>query len=87
MALSRRDPGCGDVCCELYSLQRREIDDEAVAHVALEHALVGVIDVLHRDHLDVGQHVLLGAEIQHLLRLLNAADQGACQGAAVEDGA
>ena len=69
------------------SLQRREVDDEAVAHIALDHAVVGVVDVLYQDHLDVGQHVLLDAEIQHLLRFLNPADQGAGQVAAVEDGA
>src|SRR3546814_7481273 len=33
-------------------LQRRHIDHEAVFHVALEHALVGGVDVLDADHFD-----------------------------------
>ena len=41
------------------SLQCLEVDDEAVAHVALDHALVGVVDVLYWDHLDVGQQFSL----------------------------
>lgn len=34
--------------------EAREVDDEAITHVVLEHALVGLVDVIDRDHLDIG---------------------------------
>lgn len=56
-------------------VQRRQIDHEAIAHVALEHAFVGLVDVLDIDHLHVAGNAVLGAEIEHLLRLGDTADQ------------
>src|SRR5262245_57390043 len=58
-------------------LQRLHVDHEAVLHVALGQALVGLVDLLDRDQLDVGAEVVLGAEVEHLLRLADAADRGA----------
>ena len=39
----------------LRLLERRHVDHEAVLHVALQHPLVGLVDLLDRDHLDVGR--------------------------------
>src|SRR5215210_2378814 len=61
----------------LRGSQRRHVDGEAVLHVRLEHPLVGLVDLLDRDHLDIGSDVVLSAEVEHLLRLGNAADIGA----------
>src|SRR5690242_21518247 len=36
-----------------FVLQRLHVDHEAVFHVTLQHALVRLVDVAHRDHLDV----------------------------------
>jgi hypothetical protein len=55
--------------------QRLAVDHEAIFHVALLHAIIGVVDILDLDHLDIGGDALLGAEIEHLLRLGDAADQ------------
>ena len=35
----------------------------------------GLVDLLDRDHLDVGHDPALGAEVEHLLGLVNPADQ------------
>jgi hypothetical protein len=51
------------------SRQRRAVDHEAVLHVALEHALVGFVDLVGADHLDVGDDAVFGAEVEHLLGL------------------
>src|SRR5690606_14355590 len=56
-------------------VERVHVDDEAVAHVALQHALVGLVDGLHADRLDVGDDAMLGAEVEHLLGFGDAADQ------------
>jgi hypothetical protein len=55
----------------------RHVDDEAVLHVALQQPLVGLVDLLHRDELDVGGDVVLAAEVEHLLGLADAADERA----------
>ena len=51
--------------------EARDVDDEAIAHVVLEHALVGLVDLIDRDHLDIGGDSLLAAEVEHLLRLVD----------------
>ena len=65
--------------------ERGAIDHEAVLDVALEHALVGCVDLLDRDHLDVGDDAVLGAEVEHLLGLRDAADERAGERAALQD--
>src|SRR5882762_9796412 len=55
-------------------LKRSHVDDEAVLHVALEQAIVRFVDLLNLDELDIGSDSVLGAEVQHLLGLPNAAD-------------
>src|SRR5712692_8942094 len=62
-----------------FSFQRSHVDDEAVLHVALGEALVGFVDLLDADQLDVGGDAVLGAEIKHLLRFADAADGGTGQ--------
>ena len=52
------------------------IDNEPVLNVALQHALVGRIDVGHGNQLDVGGDAVLCAEIQHFLGFPDASDQG-----------
>src|SRR5690606_29692464 len=65
--------------------QARVVDHEAVAHVALEHALVCLVDLVGADHLDVGHDPVFGAEVEHLLRLRDPADQRTGQAAALHD--
>src|SRR5262245_15209735 len=59
--------------------QTREVDHETIAHVVLEHALVSNVDLLIGNHLDIGGDIVLGAEVEHLLGLADAADQRAGQ--------
>ena len=51
----------------------------------LEQPLVGLVDLLNRDDLDVGGDVVLAAEVEHLLRLGDAADERAGEAAAAQD--
>src|SRR3954451_11755143 len=55
---------------------RRGVDDEAVADVGGEHSLIRLVDVLRLDDLDLCGDAVLGAEVEHLLRLRDAADHG-----------
>src|SRR5947209_5072463 len=57
--------------------ERRHIDHEAIAHIAFLDPLIGFVDLLDGDHFDVGGDALLSAEIEHLLRFLDASDGGA----------
>lgn len=61
------------------------IDAETVADVAFYHALIGFVDLLDRNHLDVRDDVMPAAVIEHLLRLRDAADEGACEAFAPHD--
>ena len=70
---------------DLGVFQRGHVDHEAVFHVALEHAFVGFVDLVHADQLDVGGDVMLTAEIEHLLRLSEAADERAREAPAPKD--
>src|SRR5258706_10498804 len=56
-----------------------EIDDEPIADVAGERAVVGAVDLGGRDHFDIGKDLHFGAIVEHLLSLRNAADDGAGQ--------
>jgi hypothetical protein len=65
--------------------QRGHVDDEAVFDVALEDALVGFVDLLDADKLDIGGDAVLAAEIEHLLRFGDAADEAAGEAAATPE--
>src|SRR5450830_662558 len=73
--------------CRLCYLcwQRRHVDHKTIFDVALEHALVSLIDFIHLDQLDVRSNAMLGAEIKHLLSFLDATDEGTGQSTALED--
>ena len=47
--------------------------------------LEGFVDLVHADHLEVGQDVLARAEVEHLLRLGDAADRRAGHAATPEE--
>src|SRR6266568_26512 len=66
-------------------LQRTHVDDEAVLHILLEHALEGFVDRLDGNDFDIGGDVVATAVVEHLLRLRHAADHGACDGGAPRD--
>ena len=68
-----------------FPIQRSHVDGEAVFHVGLEQPLVGLVDLLDRDHFDVGGDVVFAAEVEHLLGLGDAADGRAGEAAAPED--
>lgn len=58
-------------------LQRADVDHEAILDVLLQHALKSFVDLLDRDHFDVGRDLVLAAVVKHLLRLGHAADHRA----------
>lgn len=51
--------------------QGYRIDNEAILNIAAPHPLVGLVDLLDRDHLDVRNAPVLGAAVEHLLRFLS----------------
>lgn len=57
-------------------LQRNHADGKAVFHITPEKSLIGLVDLLDRDHLDVTGDAVGPSEIEHLLRLCDAADEG-----------
>lgn len=59
----------------LLRLERSHVDREAVLHIGLEQSVVGFVDLLNRDDLDIGGDVVFAAKIQHLLSLENTADR------------
>ncbi len=68
--------GTSCVSAEQYSAQRlANVNHESIFDIASLHPLIGKIDVLHRDDLDIGHDLMLTTKIQHLLRLFNAAHQ------------
>jgi hypothetical protein len=50
--------------------KRGVVDHEAIFDVALLHAVIGFVDLLDQDHLDLRDDAPFGAEIEHLLRLV-----------------
>ncbi len=56
------------------ALQRRGVDHEPVAHVAVHDAVVGLVDPIGRDRLDLRADPVVAAEVEHLLGLAHAAD-------------
>ena len=67
--------GQGERATLASGAQTGDVDHEAIPHVAPDDPIVGLVDLLHRDELDVRDDVVLAAMIQHLLRLGDAADQ------------
>src|ERR1700760_3602875 len=60
-------------CCS--ALERRHVDGEAVFHIRFQQSLISFVDLLDRDDFNVGGDVVLAAEVEHLLRLRDAANQ------------
>src|SRR3990172_12730175 len=65
--------------------ERGHVDGEAVPHVRPEQSLVGLVDLLDRDALDIRGDVMCAAEVEHLLGLADAADGRAGEAAAPEE--
>src|SRR5512133_62739 len=55
--------------------QRLHVQHETVTDIILQHAFVGLVHLLDWDEFDLGDDVVLGAEIEHLLGLLDATDE------------
>src|ERR1035441_2306827 len=58
----------------LLRFERSHVDREAVLHIGPEQSLVGFVDLLDRDHLNIRREVVRSAKVQHLLGLGDAAD-------------
>jgi hypothetical protein len=69
---------CLDGHCSVHS-DGVAVDDESVLHVTGHGLVVGLVYLVGRDGLDVAHDVLAAAEVQHLLRLPDAADQRPAQ--------
>ena len=65
--------------------ETRHINDESVFHIAFQHSLIGSIDVIDGDHLNVRNDVMFGAKIQHVLSFTDPADERTRYLAALED--
>ncbi|EPY40649.1 alcohol dehydrogenase (NADP+) [Angomonas deanei] len=53
-----------------------DINHETVLHVALQHTLIRLVDVLDVNLFHLGHHVVLATEVEHLLRLGEAGNVG-----------
>jgi hypothetical protein len=76
--------------CARHAQGLGRVEDEAVLDVRGQGALPRGVDSLRGggDELDVARDVVLGAEVDHLLGLADAADEGALEReAAAEEGA
>src|SRR5208283_2038321 len=51
----------------LFRFERSHVDREAVLHVRLHQPLISFVDLLNRNDFDVGDNVVLRAEVEHLL--------------------
>ena len=58
----------------LFVLERCDIDHKPVFHLAFDRALVGLADLLDRNHFHVGCDVMLSTVVQHLLSFRDTAD-------------
>ena len=54
------------------------IDDCSVVDIALNDLIMRLADLLRLDHLDLAHYIVFTAEVEHLLSLLSATDQRAC---------
>src|SRR5579884_3066807 len=66
-------------------MQRSDINHKPVSHIASDDSLIGLIHLLDWDHLNVAHNVVFPAEIEHLLRLCDAANGRAGQAAPPQD--
>src|SRR5512139_1517867 len=66
-------------------LQGRHVDHEAILDVAAQEPFVGLVQLLDADFFDVASDAVLRAEVEHLLRFRNTANQGARKVAARKD--
>ena len=73
------------MCSRQMLMQGAHVDHEPILHITFQHALVGSIDVIHRDYFNVGDDLVLRAEIQHFLSFPDAADKGTRQLTALQD--
>ena len=62
--------------------ERSHVDAEAVLHIGLEQLLVGFVDLLDGDDLDIGGDVVVPTKVKHLLGLGDPADGRARKAAA-----
>src|SRR5437899_8396527 len=72
-------------CSVPVSSQCVHLDDKAIPHIAVERPLIRLIDLLDRDHLDIGGDMAFRAVIEHLLRLAYTTDARARQCSSFED--
>src|SRR4029077_11965331 len=73
------------LCPLRYLSQRRQIDHESKAYVALEDSLVGFVHVLNRNHFNIGLNPVRGAEVEHLLGFSDATDHRPGDAAAMQN--
>ena len=66
-------------------LQRRHVDGEAILYIRLEEPLVGLVDLLDRDDLDLRGDAVLPAEVEHLLGLGDATNEGSGEALAAKE--
>ena len=61
------------------------VEDEAILDIPFDDAGVGLFEAVVADEFDVGDDVVFGAVVEHVLRLFHSADHGAGERAAVGD--
>src|ERR1051326_9252577 len=54
--------------------QRSHVNREAVLHIRLRQSIVSFVQLLNRNHFDIGSDVVFAAKVQHLLCFANAPD-------------
>src|SRR6202000_661863 len=74
--------GCSSLLC---GLQRSHVDRETVFHIRLQQSVVSLVDFLDWNDLHIGGDIVFAAEIEHLLRLSNAANRRARKTLAPEE--
>jgi hypothetical protein len=70
---------------EARSLDRGGVDDEAILHVTRHSAVIAALDIFGPNELNVAGDVVATTEVQHLLGLWEASDEGASHLGAGED--
>src|SRR5438067_13906841 len=69
----------------LFLSQPRHVDHKPIFDDTLQHPLIGFVDLLHWNHLDLARDSAVRAEIEHLSRLGNSPNQGSGQAPASPD--
>ena len=62
----------------IHLFQRTHINHEPIPHIALQHALVRLVNFLDRNHLNVAPDVVLAAKIEHLLSFADSPNLRTC---------